>query len=165
MRIISSAGGLFYCSLFIIQVQRDSVSPQGYAAGLLPIGASLLSSSRGIQFPSRAMLLDCCLLEPLYYPVPEGFHLVRVGPVIVDGAHNIDGITRVEEFVKTLDYKNKRCIFACSDDKEKEKMIKYLEPYFDEFIITAFTYKRHSDASLLYELSEHKNKILMNDIG
>lgn len=84
--------------------------------------------------------------------------------VIVDGAHNIDGITRVAEFVKTLDYKNKRCIFACSDDKEKEKMIKYLEPYFDEFIITAFTYKRHSDASLLYELSEHKNKILMNDI-
>ena len=84
--------------------------------------------------------------------------------VIVDGAHNIDGIARVAEFVKTLDYKNKRCVFACSDDKEKEKMIKYLEPYFDEFIITAFTYKRHSDASLLYELSEHKNKILMNDI-
>ena len=43
--------------------------------------------------------------------------------VIVDGAHNIDGITRVAEFVKTLDYKNKRCIFACSDDKEKEKIL------------------------------------------
>lgn len=84
--------------------------------------------------------------------------------VIVDGAHNIDGIERVAQFVKTLDYQTKRCVFACSDDKEKEKMIKILEPYFDEFVVTAFTYKRHSDASILYELTHHQNKILMENI-
>ena len=84
--------------------------------------------------------------------------------IIVDGAHNIDGITRTTDFIKTLDYKTKRCIFACSDDKEKEKMISYLEPHFDEIIITAYTYKRHSDASILFSLSKHNNKILKLDI-
>lgn len=84
--------------------------------------------------------------------------------IVVDGAHNIDGITRVADFIKTLKYKTKRCIFACSDDKEKDKMITYLEPFFDEIIITAFTYKRHSDANILFELSHHKNKILKENI-
>lgn len=85
--------------------------------------------------------------------------------IIVDGAHNIDGITRTTDFIKTLDYKTKRCVFACSDDKEKEKMLSYLEPHFDEIIITAYTYKRHSDASELFNFSKHNNKILELDIN
>lgn len=84
--------------------------------------------------------------------------------IIVDGAHNIDGISRTTDFIKDLDYKTKRCIFACSDDKEKEKMISYLEPHFDEIIITSYTYKRHSDALELFNFSKHKNKILKQDI-
>ena len=80
--------------------------------------------------------------------------------IIIDGAHNIDGITRTTDFVKDLNYKTKRCIFACSDDKEKEKMLSYLEPHFNEIIITAYTYKRHSDASELFKFSKHNNKIL-----
>lgn len=84
--------------------------------------------------------------------------------IIVDGAHNIDGITRTTDFIKDLNYKSKRCIFACSDDKEKEKMISYLEPHFDELIITSYTYKRHSDASELFNLSNHSNKILKYNI-
>ncbi|MBQ8293176.1 MAG: bifunctional folylpolyglutamate synthase/dihydrofolate synthase [Bacilli bacterium] len=84
--------------------------------------------------------------------------------IVVDGAHNIDGITRIAEFVKNLKYTKKRCIFSCSDDKEKEKMIAEIEPYFDEIILTAFTYKRHSDASELYEYSQHQNKRINLDI-
>lgn len=84
--------------------------------------------------------------------------------IIADGAHNIDGITRTTDFIKDLDYRTKRCIFACSDDKEKEKMISYLEPYFDEIIITSYTYKRHSDALELFNISNHENKILKYDI-
>lgn len=84
--------------------------------------------------------------------------------IIVDGAHNIDGITRTTDFIKDLEYQTKRCIFACSDDKEKEKMISYLEPHFDEIIITSYTYKRHSDASELFNFSNHQNKILKLNI-
>ena len=84
--------------------------------------------------------------------------------IIVDGAHNIDGITRTTDFIKDLKYQTKRCIFACSDDKEKEKMISYLEPHFDEIIITSYTYKRHSDALELFNFSNHQNKILKHNI-
>ncbi len=84
--------------------------------------------------------------------------------IIIDGAHNIDGITRTTDFIKSLKYQTKRCIFACSNDKEKEKMINYLEPYFNEIIITSYTYKRHSDALELFNLSHHKNKVLKYNI-
>ena len=84
--------------------------------------------------------------------------------VLIDGGHNIDGIKRVCEFIDKLNYSRKRCIFACSDNKEKEKMIQYLEPYFDQIIITSFTYKRHSSAKELFNYSKHSNKLLMNDI-
>ncbi len=84
--------------------------------------------------------------------------------IIIDGAHNIDGITRILEFVKTLDYRSKRCIFACSDNKEKLKMVTEVDKCFDEVIYTAFSYKRHSDALELFEMSNHENKIINNDI-
>ena len=47
--------------------------------------------------------------------------------VVIDGAHNVDGITRVTEFIKTLPYKRKRVIFACSHDKDKQAMIEILD--------------------------------------
>ena len=84
--------------------------------------------------------------------------------IIIDGGHNIDGVTRVCEFVAQQNYSRKRCIFACSDNKEKEKMIKQISKHFDQIIITSFTYKRHSSASELFEYLEHPNKILMEDI-
>lgn len=96
---------------------------------------------------------------------PGRLEIVSNKPLIVlDGGHNIDGVTRVCEFVKTLKYEKKRCVFACSDNKEKEKMIKQIAPIFDEIIITSFTYKRHSSAQELYNYLEHSNKILIEDI-
>ena len=68
------------------------------------------------------------------------------------------------KFVKTLKYDKKRCVFACSDNKEKEKMIKQIAPVFDEIIITSFTYKRHSSAQELFDYLEHPNKILIENI-
>ncbi len=96
---------------------------------------------------------------------PGRLEIVSNNPLILlDGGHNIDGVTRVCEFVKSLNYSKKRCIFACSDNKEKEKMIKQISSVFDEIIITSFTYKRHSSAQELYDYLEHPNKILMDNI-
>lgn len=96
---------------------------------------------------------------------PGRLEVVSNEPLIVlDGGHNIDGVTRVCEFVKTLKYDKKRCVFACSDNKEKEKMIKQIAPVFDEIIITSFTYKRHSSAQELFDYLEHPNKILIENI-
>lgn len=97
---------------------------------------------------------------------PGRFEVINQEPlVIIDGGHNVDGITRIVEFVKTLPHVTKRCIFACSDDKEKEEMIKLLDPTFDEIIFTAFTYKRHSDATALFNYSRHQHKILDFDLN
>lgn len=96
---------------------------------------------------------------------PGRLEVVSNNPLIVlDGGHNIDGVTRVCEFVNTLNYSKKRCVFACSDNKEKEKMIKQIAPVFDEIIITSFTYKRHSSAKELFDYLDHPNKILIEDI-
>ena len=96
---------------------------------------------------------------------PGRLEVVSFNPlVILDGGHNIDGVSRVCEFIKSLKYNSKRCIFACSDNKEKEKMIKQIAPVFDQIIITSFTYKRHSSAQELFDYLEHPNKILIEDI-
>ena len=39
------------------------------------------------------------------------------------------------------------------------------EPYFDQIIITSFTYKRHSLSSELFNYSTHQNKMLFEDIN
>ena len=89
------------------------------------------------------------------------FEVVSLNPLLViDGGHNVDAINRITEFVKNLPYKTKRCIFACSDNKEKEKMLDLLKTTFDEIYITEFSYKRHTDALTLYQNFDFPNKKL-----
>lgn len=96
---------------------------------------------------------------------PGRLEVISENPlVIIDGGHNVDGINRIVEFIKTLPYKTKRCIFACSDDKDKSRMIPLLEPIFDEITFTSFSYKRHSNALELYQLSKHHRKELDLDL-
>ena len=76
-----------------------------------------------------------------------------------------DGIKRISEFIKSLPYRTKRCIFACSNDKDKELMVEQLEKVFDEIIFTAFAYKRHADADYLFNISEHPQKKLVFDLN
>ena len=89
----------------------------------------------------------------------------RTPLIVIDGGHNTDGVNRICEFMHSQTGKSKRVIFACSDNKEKEKMIKQIEKEFDEIIITSFTYKRHSKAAELFEYLDHPNKLLMNDLN
>ena len=97
---------------------------------------------------------------------PGRFEIISTDPlIIIDGAHNEDGIKRIVEYVNSLNYKLKRCTFACSDDKEKEEMLKLLANSFDEIIITEYTYKRHSPSSKVFNLIEHPNKKLITDIN
>jgi len=97
---------------------------------------------------------------------PGRFEIISSNPlIIIDGAHNEDGIKRIVEYVNTLNYKFKRCTFACSDDKEKEEMLKLLANSFDEIIITEYTYKRHSPSATVFNLIEHPNKKLITDIN
>lgn len=80
-------------------------------------------------------------------------------PVIyIDGGHNIDGISRITEFVKLLNIPNVRAVISISHDKELLPMIKMVDETFDEIIFTSYTYARSAKAEDLYNLSSSKNK-------
>ena len=79
-------------------------------------------------------------------------------PVIyIDGGHNIDGISRITEFVKSLNIPNVRAVISISHDKELLPMIKMVDKTFDEIIFTSYTYARSAKAEDLYNLSSSKN--------
>jgi len=75
--------------------------------------------------------------------------------IILDGAHNIDGINRLYEYLLHLKeiYPDKkiRLVMAISANKEKFKMIEKIEPIADEIIFTTFNYKRSEDGKVLYD--------------
>lgn len=80
-------------------------------------------------------------------------------PVIyIDGGHNIDSISRITEFVKSLNIPNVRAVISISHDKELLPMIKMVDKTFDEIIFTSYTYARSAKAEDLYNLSSSKNK-------
>ena len=94
--------------------------------------------------------------------------LINQNPlIIIDGAHNIDGINRLYEYLFLLKEKlNKklRLILAISANKEKFKMIKKIDSLADEIIFTSFSYKRSEDGRVLYNASNNKNKLYSDDL-
>ena len=84
---------------------------------------------------------------------------INDNPVIyIDGGHNIDGVTRITEFVKSLNIPNVRAVISISHDKELLPMIKMVDETFDEIIFTSYSYARSAKAEDLYNLSSSKNK-------
>ena len=80
--------------------------------------------------------------------------------VIVDGAHNVDAVMRLVEFIKIVRGNNRiRMIMAISANKEKEKMLNLInDNVCDELILTEFNYSRSEEGKVLFALSKHKNK-------
>lgn len=97
---------------------------------------------------------------------PGRLQIISKDPVVLmDGAHNIDGIRRLAEFIKEIKGNNHvRIIFAVSANKQKEDMIPMLEEVADEMVFTSFHYKRSDEAMNLIDLSNHKNKRVEYDI-
>ncbi len=96
---------------------------------------------------------------------PGRFEIIKRDPLIVlDGAHNIDGITRLCEFIKQLPYSYKRCIISISHDKAIDAMMKILDATFDEVVCTSYFYHRSASALDLYNTSKCKNKVLIESL-
>lgn len=56
--------------------------------------------------------------------------------IIIDGAHNIDGITRLKESIVSFNKENKKilCIFSTLNNKDPERKIEILKDIVDQFI-------------------------------
>ena len=96
---------------------------------------------------------------------PGRLEIVHKDPLIIlDGAHNVDAINRLYEFIKMYHFsKPLRLVMAISANKEVEKMVKIIEPLADEVVYTEFNYKRSDSASHLFSLSTHQNKKLIEN--
>jgi len=60
--------------------------------------------------------------------------------VMVDGAHNLEGIKNLVKFVKKIDRK-KILVLGIAEDKKLEEMVSLLVPLFDQIIITEGNFK------------------------
>jgi len=81
--------------------------------------------------------------------------------IVIDGAHNIDGIQALVKSVKSVyPKKHLKCLFSVMRDKEHRKMIEELDNFCDELYFTEFKYQRRADAEELFLESTHYHKSL-----
>ncbi len=79
----------------------------------------------GIATAHWAGRLDCISKNPL---------------IMVDGAHNLEGMTRLSEFLKTVPNREV-LVLGIAEDKEIAKMVKLIAPLFKKAIITQGNFK------------------------
>ncbi|WP_182200443.1 bifunctional folylpolyglutamate synthase/dihydrofolate synthase [Paraliobacillus salinarum] len=84
--------------------------------------------------------------------------------VIVDSAHNAEGI---EQFVRSVKAyyptEKKQLIMAVFKDKPIKQMIQQVDPVFDRIIFTSFDHLRAAQAIDLYHFSKNENKQIIED--
>lgn len=137
------------------------------------------------QAENASIVIEACeILKQIGYKIDEAdiyngleqtfwlgrLEVLQEDPIIIfDGAHNIDGINRLYEFLLHLkelypSYKL-RLVLAISANKEKFKMIEKIQSIADEIIFTTFNYKRSEDGMILYGASNHQNKQYIDNVS
>lgn len=83
--------------------------------------------------------------------------IVSIDPLIIlDGAHNFDGIKRLVESLENFKFKKLHLIMSILADKEHKKMLEEISSYTDEVVFVNLDYKRGtSPEELSREASEY----------
>ncbi len=108
-----------------------------------------------------------CIYQGLYRTFwPGRLEVLSRDPIILlDGAHNLDGIKALSDFLLEVKKENYlRVVFAVSHDKAKDKMLPLIEKAADEMVFSKYSYHRSDDANLLFEISKHPNKRAEEDL-
>ncbi|MCQ6273508.1 bifunctional folylpolyglutamate synthase/dihydrofolate synthase [Bacillus sp. V3B] len=97
-------------------------------------------------------------LKDAYWP--GRFELVSDNPILIlDGAHNEEGVTALtEELSKRYEDKKIKLVFSALSDKKLDGMIEKLDRIADEITFVSFDYPRASTAEALFHLSGSANK-------
>lgn len=74
--------------------------------------------------------------------------------IILDGAHNFDGIKNLINSIENFNYNNLHLIMSVLSDKEHKKMLELISNYTKEIVITPLDYKRGSDSNELKKEAE-----------
>ncbi|MEH7495059.1 bifunctional folylpolyglutamate synthase/dihydrofolate synthase [Neobacillus niacini] len=91
---------------------------------------------------------------------PGRFEILSKSPlVIIDGAHNDEGISAlVHELSNRYSNNTIHIVFAALKDKKLDQMIAKLDQFADEISFVSFDFPRAADAIDLFSLSHSKNK-------
>ncbi|WHX99496.1 folylpolyglutamate synthase/dihydrofolate synthase family protein [Neobacillus sp. DY30] len=97
-------------------------------------------------------------LKKAYWP--GRFEILSKSPlVVVDGAHNDEGISALtHELSNRYSNYNIHIIFAALKDKKLDKMISQLDQVADEITFVSFDFPRAAEAMDLFSLSNSKHK-------
>ena len=77
--------------------------------------------------------------------------------VVIDGAHNLDGIKNLTKNLSLYSYDRLYIVTSILEDKEHDKMLKELSEYADEIVLTGIHSKRKTDLNLLKNEIEKEN--------
>ncbi|MEH7176395.1 bifunctional folylpolyglutamate synthase/dihydrofolate synthase [Neobacillus vireti] len=99
-------------------------------------------------------------LKTAYWP--GRFEILSNQPlVIIDGAHNDEGISALVQELSTRYSNNSiHIVFAALKDKKLDKMIAQLDQIADEISFVSFDFPRAAQAEDLFALSKSKNKVM-----
>lgn len=127
----------------------------------LAIMASLYLNDRGL-FPLSEEEIRKGLTKAYW---PGRFEILSENPlVVIDGAHNDEGITAlVHELEQRYDDRKIQIVFAALKDKSLEKMIGKLDGIADKITFVSFDYPRAAVADTLFEISQSDNKFASDD--
>lgn len=91
---------------------------------------------------------------------PGRFEELSQNPsIIIDGAHNVEGIKALKETVQTY-YPNQKIyiLFSALSDKNVQEMVEELSTIASDITFTSFSFERALSAKELYDLIQFKNK-------
>ena len=83
--------------------------------------------------------------------------------IILDGAHNKEGIIALKDTIQSFTDKKITICFTAMKDKDSKHMIEALDSIASRIYFTEIDYKRSDNAYALYELSNNKNKYYEKD--
>jgi dihydrofolate synthase / folylpolyglutamate synthase len=131
-------------------------------AALAVIAAQFLNQKGSFLVSEQAIRAG---LKKAYWP--GRFELLSENPlVIVDGAHNEEGVTALTHEL-TSRYANRQIqlVFAAMADKKLDQMIAKLDKIATQITFVSFDFPRAAKAEQLLNISQSPNKLAVNDWG
>ncbi|MEH7375648.1 bifunctional folylpolyglutamate synthase/dihydrofolate synthase [Neobacillus drentensis] len=131
-------------------------------AALAVMAAQFLNQKGSFLITEQAIRTG---LKKAYWP--GRFEIVSESPlVIIDGAHNEEGITALTHELSTR-YQDRsiQIVFAALSDKKLDQMIAKLDQMASQIAFVSFDFPRAAKAEELLKISQSPNKLAVDDWG
>jgi dihydrofolate synthase/folylpolyglutamate synthase len=154
---------------FILQTETQTMTEleirmmgqhQTENAALAVMAAQFLTQNGSVNVSSQAIREG---LKKAYWP--GRFEILSQDPlVIIDGAHNDEGVTAlVQELSTRYPDRHIQIVFAALKDKKLDKMIAKLDAIAHQISFVSFNFPRAANAEDLLKISQSANKLAVDN--